>query len=203
MLRSRPADRSAELERLNDSRDALEALYGRERTLQVERARQTGAPLEGSRASEHLGRRLSELEAAITMMRQAQSQRQAWEKLNIQALAAGRLAADELASREHEALLALEQDPPQHLVAELGQPPASGAGRQIWRHGARLIEQYRTSHDVDDAKRAFGATREDPAQQAELAMLQRTLDRIVDSLHLTGSERLALPSPPHELALDQ
>jgi hypothetical protein len=79
--------------------------------------------LEGSHAREQLGRRLSELEAAITIMRQEQSQRQAWDKLNTQALTAGRLAADELASREHEALLALEQDPPQHLVTELGRPP--------------------------------------------------------------------------------
>jgi hypothetical protein len=34
-------------------------------------------------------------------------------------------------------------------------------------------------------------------------MLQRRLDQIVDSLHLTGTQQLTLPSPPHELALDQ
>lgn len=143
---------------------------------------------------------MEELEAAIAAARGDQGRRQAWDRHNAEGLAAGRLAAEELAGREREAL---EQDPPQHLTAELGRPPGSHAGRKAWRQGACLIEQYRTRHEVDDPARPFGEVPQDPTQQAQLAMVRQGLDRVRDGLHLAGPAQPALPPPPHELALDQ
>ncbi len=202
LLRGRPADWSAELERLKATQDTLKVVY-RDRAPVVVQGRR---PPDPARIHNHdqLRRRLDELDAAITAARRDQSQRQAWDRQNTEALAAGRLAAEELAGRESEALLALEENPPQHLAAELGRPPSSHAGRKAWRHGARIIEQYRTRHEVDDQTRPFGGVPEDPAQQAQLAMVRQALDQVMDSLHLTGAEQPALPPPPHhELALDQ
>jgi hypothetical protein len=200
-IRARPPDRSAELERLTAAHGDLNTLYSQDHAPVAARGHR---PEEPTVIGEHeqLRRRLSELDAAITTMRQQQRQRQAWDTHNAEPLAIARLAAEELATREHQALLALEQDPPPHLLGELGPPPASEAGRQAWRHGAHLIEQYRTRHDIDDPTRPFGATPQDPAQQAELTMVRHALDRVLDGLHLTGTQQLALPPPPHELVLD-
>jgi hypothetical protein len=202
LLRARPPDRSAELERLTATRDTLRVLYRQNRPPGMGHGRR---PPDPARIHDHdqLRGRLEELNAAITAARRDQGQRQAWDTHNAEALAAGRLAAQELAGREREALLALEQDPPQHLTAELGRPPGSDAGRKAWRQGARLIEQYRTRFEVDDPARAFGEIPADPTQQAQLAMVRQAVDRVRDGLHLTGAEQRALPPPPHELALDQ
>lgn len=202
LLRARPADRSAELERLRATQHTLKVLYRQDRAPGVGRDRRPPDPARVHDRDQLRGR-LDELEAAITAVRRDQGRRQAWDRHNAEALAAGRLAAQELAGREREALLALEEDPPQHLTAELGRPPSSHTGRKAWRHGARLIEQYRTRHEVDDTARPFGGVPEDPAQQAQLAMVRQALDRVTDSLHLTGAEQPALPPPPRELALDQ
>jgi hypothetical protein len=202
LLRARPPDRSAELERLKASHDTLRVLYRQDRAPGGGNGRR---PPDSARVDSHdqLMGRLDELDAAITAARRDQSQRQAWDAQNAEALAAGRVAAEELAGRERAALLALEEDPPQHLAAELGRPPASQAGRRVWGDGARLIEQYRTRHEVDDPTRAFGGVPDDPAQQAQLAMVRQALGRVRDDLRLTGAEQLALPPPPHELTLDQ
>jgi hypothetical protein len=202
VIRARPPDRSAELERLTAAHGNLNTLYSQDRASVAGHGQRPEQPTVID-AHDQLRRRLSELDAAITTVRQEQRQRQAWDNHNAEPLAAARLAAEELATREHEALLALEQDPPPHLVTELGQPPASEPGRQAWRHGARLIEQYRTRHEIDDPTRPFGQAPQDPAQQAELTRVRHALDRVLDGLHLTGTEQLALPPPPHELALDQ
>jgi hypothetical protein len=200
LLRSRPPDRSAELERLNATRNTLRVLYRQDPSPGVGHGRR---PHARTHNQDQLMGRVEELDAAITAARRDQSQRQAWDSRNAETLAAGRLAAEELAGREREALLSLEEDPPQHLTAELGRPPVGQAGRRAWRHGARLIEQYRTRHEVDDPTRPFGQVPEDPVQQAQLAMVREALDRVVDGLHLAGAEQRALPPPPHELALDQ
>jgi len=202
MLPARPTDPSAELERLRAAQDTLNALYSQDQAPAIGCGQRPGEPT-ASNHHDQLGRRLDELDAAITTARREQGQRQAWDNQNAETLAAARLAAEELAGREHEALLTLEEDPPQHLTAELGRPPASEAGRQVWRHGVRLIEQYRTRHEVDDPTRPFGGAPQDPAHQAELTTVRHVLDRVLGSLHLTGTEQLALPPPLHELALDQ
>jgi hypothetical protein len=202
LLRARPPDRSAELERLKATQDTLKVLYRQDQVSGMGRDRQPPDPTLIQNQRQLMGR-LDELDAAITAARRDQGQRQAWESHNAEALAAGRLAAEELAGRESEALLVLEEDPPQHLTAELGRPPSSHAGRKAWRHGARLIEQYRTRHEVDDPTRPFGGVPEHPAQQAQLAMVRQALNRVMDSLQLTGAEQRALPPPPHELALGQ
>lgn len=202
LLRARPPDRSAELEKLKATKDTLKVLYGRDRTPGVGHGRQRpdSAPTQNP---PQLTRRLDDLDAAITVARRDQGRRQAWDRENAEALEAGRLAAEELAGRESEALLMLEEDPPHHLAAELGRPPSSQAGRQVWQEGARLIERYRTRHEVDDPTRAFGGVPEDQAQKAQLATARQAVDRIRDGLHLTGAEQRALPPPPPELALDQ
>ncbi len=200
MIRARPPDRSAELERLTAAQGNLNTLYSQDRAPTAGRGQRPGDP---AASHDQLRRRLGELDAAIITVREEQRQREAWDTQNAETLAAARLAAEELATREHQALLALEENPSPHLVTELGQPPASRTGRQAWRHGVRLIEQYRTRHEIDDPDRPFGQAPKDPAQQAELITVRHALDRVLDSLHLTSTPQLALPPPPHELALDQ
>ncbi|HZD69839.1 MAG TPA: hypothetical protein VFA45_13310 [Actinomycetes bacterium] len=202
IIRARPPDRSAELERLTAAHRNLNTLYTQDRAPAAGRGQRSNEPA-ANPGHDQLRRRLSELDTAITIVEQQQHHRQAWDNHNAEPLAAARLAAGELATREHQALLTLEQDPPPHLASELGHPPASEPGRQAWRHGARLIEQYRTRHDIDDPTRPFGQAPQDRAQQAELTMIRHALDRVLDGLHLTGTGQLALPPPPRELALDQ
>jgi hypothetical protein len=110
------------------------------------------------------------------------------------------LAADELALREDQAVIALEEDPPQYLVAELGPPPAGTTGMKTWRHGVRLIERHRTSHEIGDPARAFGSAR-DPAARVHEATIRQQVKLVRGALELGENDRLALPEPPHQLLL--
>jgi hypothetical protein len=198
LLQQRPANCLAELEQLEAVRRATQVLYqkelagphqpgalGRPRTLQEQRG-------------EQLSRRLRDLDAAIAGARRAWHQRAAWTTRHAEALAAGRLAAEELAWREHQALAALEEDPPQYLVAELGPPPAGTTGMRTWRHGVRLIERHRTCQEIGDPARAFDSGRDQVARDHEAAIRQQ-VKLVRGALELGGNGTLALPEPPHQL----
>jgi hypothetical protein len=176
LLRQRPADRSAELDRLQATRDTLEVVDKHAPTPQTDRR--------------------GELDTAIAAASRAQTQRRVWDVRHAEVVATGRVAAHELLQREHEALGALEANPPEHLLTELGQPPAGRVGRDLWRRGARLIEGYRTHHEIGDPLHAFGRAPEDRQQRARLATVRQALDRIKDSLQLTATQQQALPPPP-------
>jgi hypothetical protein len=129
LLRQRPADCLAELEQLEAVRRATEVLYQEELASRPHRPSEHGRPrtLQEQRG-EQLARRLHDLDAAIAGARRAWHQRAAWTTRHAEALAVGRLAAEELGLREHQALAALEEDPPQYLLAELGHHRPGPAG---------------------------------------------------------------------------
>ena len=158
LLGRRPADRSGELDRLSAARADIAAVYGQELTAGSDRdlGRGPSGAVRRQRQDAGLPRRLEELHATIAQLRRAQQQRATWQARHEPVLAAGRVAAEELALREHEVLVALEQDPPDYLVTELGRPPGDRADRAVWHQGVRLIERVRTGHDIDDPARAFG-----------------------------------------------
>jgi hypothetical protein len=196
LLRQQPADRLSELEQLEALRRATEMLYKQE--LAAGPYRRSEPATSGAtqvRRDEQLQRRLDELDTAIAGERHAWRQHAEWNARHADALALGQLAAEELGQRESEALLALEEDPPQYLLAELGAPPASLSSRTTWRHGARLIERHRTRHEVGDPDKAFGTGR-DPAIRDHLAIIRRQVSLVRDALHLAGDDALALPAPP-------
>ncbi|SRR6266545_3842147 len=135
---------------------------------------------------------------AIAGARRAWHQRAAWTTRHAEALVVGRLAAEELGLREHQALAALEEAPPQYLLAELGPPPAGTTGMKTWRHGAGLIERHRTCHEIGDPAHAFGSGR-DPAARDHESLTRQQVDLVRGALQLGGDDRLALPEPPHRL----
>ena len=196
LLRQRPADRSPELEQLQSVRDTIVAVYRQEVVAGAHCQPQQGDPHKTPAEQQRLSRRLDELDTAIAQVEGAQDQRRAWDARHADVLATGRLAAEELAGREREVLLAFEEDPPRYLVAELGRPPGDRAGRKIWRHGARIIERHRTRHEIDDPARPFGSHR-DARQRAHLAAIGHQLDLVRDRLRLTNADLPALPGPPH------
>src|SRR6266545_815220 len=115
LLRQRPPDRLSELEQLEAIRRATEVLYKQELMagahLRSEPATSGATQL---RRDEQLSRRLDELDSAIAGERRAWREQTAWGARHADALALGRLAAEELGQRESEALLALEEDPPRY-----------------------------------------------------------------------------------------
>jgi len=199
LLRQRPPDRLPELEQLEALRRATEVLYKQELAagahLRSEPATPGTTPV---RRDEQLSRRLDELDSAIAGERRAWREQTAWGARHADALALGRLAAEELGQRESEALLALDEDPPRYLLAELGAPPTSMSGRTTWRHGARLIERHRTRHEIGDPEQAFGSGR-DPAVRNHLAVVRRQVDLVRGALHLARDDTLTLPQPPSGL----
>ncbi len=199
LLRQRPSDCLAELEQLEAVRRATGVLYQQELASRPRRQSEPGHPgtIQVQR-DEQLARRLNELDAAIAAAKRAWRQRVAWTIRHAKALAVGRLAAEELGLREHEALVALEADPPQYLLSELGPPPTGTSGRKIWRHGARLIERHRTRHEIGDPARALGSG-DDPAVRNHEAVTRQQVDLVRGALQLSGADRLALPEPPHGL----
>jgi hypothetical protein len=199
LLRQRPPDRLSELEQLEAIRRATEVLYKQELAAGAHlRSEPATSGATQVRRDEQLSRRLDELDRAIAGERRAWREQTAWGAQHADALALGRLAAEELGQRESEALLALEEDPPRYLLAELGAPPASMSGRTTWRHGARLIERHRTRHEIGDPEQAFGSGR-DPAMRDQLALIRRQVALVRDALHLARDDTLALPQPPSGL----
>jgi hypothetical protein len=199
LLRQRPADCLAELEQLEAVRSATEVLYREELASRPPQpsAHERPRTLQEQRG-EQLARRLHDLDAAIAGARRAWQQRAAWTTRHAEALAVGQLAAEELGLREHQALAALEEDPPPYLLAELGPPPAGTSGMKSWRHGVGLIERHRTRYEVGDPARAFGHGR-DPAARDHEALTRRQVDLVRGALQLGADDRLALPEPPHRL----
>jgi hypothetical protein len=197
LLRQQPADRSAELEQLRTARDNIAVLYRQEVATADRGLRQgTSEMMQCQPHQECLPGRLQELDATIAQVERAQDDRATWDARHAQVLVTGRLAAEELAQREHQVLLALEQDPPDYLVAELGRPPGDRAGRATWQRGMRIIERLRTCHEIDDPARPFGRHR-DATQQAHLARIRYELDLVKDGLRRHGPAPPALPAPSH------
>src|SRR6266542_4149449 len=199
LLRQRPPDRLPELEQLEAIRRATEVLYKQELAAGPHlRSEPATSGMTQVRRDEQLSRRLDELDSAIAGERRAWREQAAWGARHADALALGRLAAEELGQRESEALLALEEDPPRYLLAELGAPPTSMSGRTTWRHGARLIERHRTRNGIGDPVQAFGSGR-DPAMRDHLALIRPQVALVRDALHLARDDTLALPPPPSGL----
>jgi len=198
LLRQRPPDRLAELEQLEALRRATEVLYKQELPAGPRRSRQRESDPAHARRPEQLWQRLAELDRAIAGERRAWHERAAWSARHADALAVGRLAAEELAERESEALLALEEEPPPYLIAELGSPPTGLSGRATWRNGARIIERHRTRHEIGGPADAFGRGR-DPATQHHRAAVKRQVDLVRDALHLGADASLELPASPNGL----
>jgi hypothetical protein len=193
LIRQRPVDRSMELERWATARDAAAVLY--------QHRPGASSPSQQGDSPQQPSRRLQELDGAIARVRRAQDQRLAWDARYADKLTIGRLAAEELVQRESEALLALEVDPPEYLVAELGRPPSGPAGLKAWQQAARLIERYRARHEIGDQARPFGRRR-DAKQQADLSLVRQQLERLRDGLCIVGPDLPALPAPPSGLTRD-
>lgn len=81
---------------------------------------------------------------------------------------------------------------PRYLVAELGVPPGATAGREKWRRGAAVVEEYRERHSFHDAKRAF----ESPALALGLPAARRAeLTRTVEQVQALRRETRELSRP--------
>jgi Ni/Co efflux regulator RcnB len=175
-LRDRPADRSARLQGLEAEIGAVRANQGPHQAA-VREASARLRSLRGGSPGEPAGPVAVRLEATLavhqaalerlelvrrgleqeqTEARQAARQRSHWDDRHRLPLAIGLHSAYELAQRDLEAVIALERDPPAYLRRELGEVPASTAGRVAWREGARLIERYRAEYNIDYPTAALG-----------------------------------------------
>jgi hypothetical protein len=74
--------------------------------------------------------------------------------------------------------LALEQEQPGYLRAELGPVPESTRGRRAWRQAAAAIEDYRQSYDVREPDRALGPVPRDPIQRAAWQHAHDLVERV-------------------------
>jgi hypothetical protein len=98
-------------------------------------------------------------------LRRHQQRRAGWLEANADLGPAYRSVVRELAWQRRAHGLALEQEPPGYLRAELGPVPESTRGRRAWRQAAAAIEDYRQSYDVQDPDRALGPVPRDPTQR--------------------------------------
>jgi hypothetical protein len=199
LLGQRPTDRAAELDQLKTARGNLAVGY-RQEMAAADRGPRQGASemMQRQRQQEPLPSRLQELAATIAQVERAQDHRATWDGCHVEVLATGRVAAEELAQREHQVLLTLGRDPPDYLVAELGRPPRDRAGRATWHRGVRIIERFRTCHEIDDPARPFGRHHH-ARQQAHLARIRYELDLVRDGQRRGGPEPPALPAPSQGL----
>jgi conjugative relaxase-like TrwC/TraI family protein len=98
-------------------------------------------------------------------LRRHQQRRAGWLEANAHLGPAYRGVVRELAWQRRAHGLALEQEQPGYLRAELGPVPESTRGRRAWRQAAAAIEDYRQSYDVREPDRALGPVPRDPIQR--------------------------------------
>jgi hypothetical protein len=98
-------------------------------------------------------------------LRRHQQRRAGWLEANADLGPAYRGVVRELAWQRRAHGLALEQEQPGYLRAELGPVPESTRGRRAWRQAAAAIEDYRQSYDFQDPDRALGPAPRDATQR--------------------------------------
>jgi hypothetical protein len=197
LLRQRPADRSAELEQLRTARDNIAVLYRQEVATADRGLRQgTSEMMQCQPHQECLPGRLQELDAAITQVERAQDDRATWDARHAEVLVTGRLAAEELAQREHQVLLALEQDPPDYLspnwddrraTAPAARPGSAGCASSS-ASGPAMRSTIPPVHSAATAT---------PRSKPHLARIRYELDLVKDGLRRHGPAPPALPAPSH------
>jgi hypothetical protein len=98
-------------------------------------------------------------------LRRHQQRRAGWLEANADLGLAYRGVVRELAWQRRAHGLALEQEQPGYLRAELGPVPESTQGRRAWRQAAAAIEDYRQNYGVREPERALGPAPRDPTQR--------------------------------------
>jgi hypothetical protein len=145
-----------------------------------------------------LGRRLADVDQRLADLDAQRAAQAAWDRDHAEPLGEALIFGRELSHRELAEAVRLEQDPPGHLVAELGGRLDTPAGRAAWRAAAIAIQAYRASHQVNDPASALGPAPTDPAAQlewTEAARLTRAAVQAIDTL-----DSLVLPEPnPNQL----
>jgi hypothetical protein len=180
-----------ELSWLGDARDQL-ALGGLPRN---QRRRLQATIADREQALAHLGRRLADVDQRLADLDDQRAAQAAWDRDHTQPLGEALIYGRELSHRELVEAVRLEQDPPGHLVAELGGRPDTPVGRAAWRAAAIAIQTYRASHHVDDPTSALGPAPTDPATQLEWAAAARLTKAAVQAIDTLDSPLLPEPTP--------
>jgi hypothetical protein len=111
-------------------------------------------------------------------LRQHQQRRHGWLEANAQLGPQYRQVVRALAWQRRATGIAVEADPPSHVLEALGPVPASTRGRRARRHAAAEIEQYRHAYQITDPERALGPEPYDPAQRADRQRARRAIERV-------------------------
>jgi hypothetical protein len=111
-------------------------------------------------------------------LRQHQQARDGWLEAHAHLGPTYRRVVRELAWQHRARGLAVEQEPPGWMRAELGPVPESTRGRRAWRQAAAAITDYRSSYQVSDPERALGPAPRNPAQRAAYREVQRSIGRV-------------------------
>jgi conjugative relaxase-like TrwC/TraI family protein len=186
-----------ELNWLDEARDQL-AQGGLPRN---QRRRLQAATVDREQALTQLGRRLADVDQRLADLDTQRAAQAAWDRDHAQPLGEALIYGRELSRRELVEAVRLEQDPPGHLVAELGGRPDTPAGRAAWRAAAIAIQTYRTRHHVDDPTSALGPAPTDPAAQLEWAAAARLTKAAVQAIDTLESPLLPEPTPNQLLDL--
>jgi hypothetical protein len=153
---------------------------------------------EREQALAQLGHRLADIDQRLADLDIQRAAQAAWDRDHAQPLGEALIFGRELSHRELAQAVRLEQDPPGHLVAELGGRPDTPAGRAAWRAAAIAIQTYRTRHQVDDPTSALGPAPTNPAahqEWTEVARLAKAAVQVIDTL-----DRPIFPEPtPNQL----
>jgi conjugative relaxase-like TrwC/TraI family protein len=150
-----------------------------------------------------LGRRLADVDQRLAALEDQRAAQAAWDRDHAEPLGEALIFGRELSHRELAEAVRLEQDPPGHLVAELGGRPDTPAGRAAWRAAAIAIQTYRTSHHVDDPTSALGPAPTDSAAHPEWTEAARLAKAAVQAIDTLDSPIIREPNPDelHDLAL--
>jgi len=183
--------RRDELSWLVDTRDRL-AQGGLRRS---ERRRLQVAIGEREQALAQLGRRLGDVDQRLADLDAKRAAQTAWDRDHAEPLGEALIFGRELSHRELAEAVQLEQDPPGHLVAELGGRPDTAAGRAAWRAAAVGIQTYRASHDIDDPASALGPAPTDPAAHLEWAAAARLTQAAAQAIESLEGSSLPEPNP--------
>jgi hypothetical protein len=160
-----------------------------------QRRRLQAAIGEREQALTQLGRRLADVDQRLADLDAQWVAQAAWDRDHAQPLGEALIFGRELSHRELAEAVRLEQDPPGHLVAELGGRPDTPAGRAAWRAAAIAIQAYRASHQVDDPTSALGPAPTDPAAQLEWVETARLARAAVQAIDTLDSPVLPEPTP--------
>jgi hypothetical protein len=180
-----------ELSWLGEARDRL-AQGGLPRG---QRRRLQAAIGDREQALAQLGRRLADVDQRLADLDDQRIAQAAWDRDHAEPLGEALIFGRELSHRELAEAVRLEQDPPVHLVADLGGRPDTPAGRAAWRAAAIAIQAYRVSHHVDDPISALGPAPTDPAAQLEWTAAARLTKAAVQAIDTLDSPLLPEPTP--------